>query len=304
MQSAMTTPSWNDFKLIKAIADAGGMAGAAASLKVNHSTVFRQLSQVEKALGAPLFERHRSGYVATPAGQEMAALAERMENDILGFTRKLAGHEQTPSGLLRVTTNDVILKHLLMPLIPAYVERYPAVQLEVSQSNQALSLSRRDADIAIRATDDPPENLVGRRIGNLSWALYGNAAEFGMRQTFPDTEELLELNWIGLGENLSDSKPARYLHATLNPQRVVLRLNTVRGLADAIHARVGVAPLPCYMGDGSPDLVRLSNTIPQLETSLWLLTHPDLRNAARVRSFMDYIGTEFARQKSSIAGRS
>lgn len=83
--------SWDDFRLVKTIADAKGLAGAAKRLKVNHSTVFKQLAQVEKNLGVALFERHRDGYELTPAGEEMASLAERMDDDVADFTRKLAG---------------------------------------------------------------------------------------------------------------------------------------------------------------------------------------------------------------------
>src|SRR4030095_8130090 len=104
--------AWDDFKLVRLVSEAKGLAGAAARLGVNHSTVFRRLGQLEDALGTKLFERHRTGYTLTTAGEEMAALAERMDEDVASFARKLAGQAISPAGELRVTTNDTLLAHL------------------------------------------------------------------------------------------------------------------------------------------------------------------------------------------------
>jgi Transcriptional regulator len=294
--------SWDDFKLVKTIADARGMAGAAEKLKVNHSTVFRQLAQVEKTLGMSLFDRHRSGYVLTPAGEEMTALAERMEDEIVDFTRKVVGQGMTPAGELRVTTNDVLMIHLLLPILSQYITTYPQIRLDIVQSNNALSLSKRDADIAIRATDAPPENLIGRRIGGIAWALYGSTEEFRQQETLPSLEETRTMCWVGLGESMNGSKPYHFLAQNVETDRFVLRLNTVLGIADAIENHVGIGVIPCYIGDTRPGLIRLTDPISQLETSLWLLTHADLRNSVRVRSFMDFMGVELSRQKAKLEG--
>src|SRR5262245_21250300 len=122
---------WDDFRLIKAIADAKGLPGAAAELGMNHSTVFRRLGHIEKSLGTKLFERHRSGYALTPAGEEMAQVAKRLADDITGFTRRLAGQEISPAGELRVTTNDSLLIHLLTPLFARFCEKCPDIRLDI-----------------------------------------------------------------------------------------------------------------------------------------------------------------------------
>src|SRR3954467_5749501 len=103
--------AWDDFRLVKTIADAKGLPAAAERLGVTHSAVFPRLRQIEAALGVPLFERHRLGYVATSAGEEMVALADRLDEDITAFTRKVSGRELSPAGELRVTTNDTLLVH-------------------------------------------------------------------------------------------------------------------------------------------------------------------------------------------------
>src|SRR5918997_4255476 len=229
------TLAWDDFKLVRLIAESKGLAGAAARLSVNHSTVFRRLGQLEEALGTKLFERHRTGYALTAAGEEMAALAERMDDDVASFARKLAGQVLSPAGELRVTTNDTLLAHLLTPLYARFCEQCRDVRLDLVLSNQALNLSKRDADVAIRATDNPPETLVGRRVATIGWALYGRAADFPQ----PGAVDLLSLydrSWVALGDNFAAFKAARFVRERVPPERIVYKINTVLGLAEAVES--------------------------------------------------------------------
>ena len=293
--------AWDDFKLVRLISEAKGLAGAAARLGVNHSTVFRRLGQLEDALGTKLFERHRTGYTLTTAGEEMAALAERMDEDVAGFARKLAGQAISPAGELRVTTNDTLLAHLLTPICARFLAQCPDVRLDIVLSNQALNLSKRDADVAIRATDKPPETLVGRRMATIAWALYGRAADFPQAKTV-DPAALADRTWVALGDNLAGLKAARFVRERVLPERIVYRVNTVLGLTEAVEAGIGVGPLPCFIADPRPALRRLSPPNPDFSTGLWLLTHPDLRASARVRAFLDFTAAEIVRLRPTIEG--
>ena len=295
------TLAWDDFKLVRLIAEAKGLAGAAERLGVNHSTVFRRLGQLEEAIGTKLFERHRTGYALTAAGEEMAALAERMDDDVAGFARKLAGQVLSPAGELRVTTNDTLLTHLLTPLFARFCQQCPDVRLDVVLSNQALNLSKRDADVAIRATDTPPETLVGRRAATLAWALYGRAADFPQPGTL-DLPTLSTHAWVALGDNLGAVKAARFVRERVAPERIVYKVNTVLGLTEAVEAGIGIGPLPCFIADARPALVRLAPPNPDFSTGLWLLTHPDLRHSARVRVFLDFLAAEIAKLRKYLEG--
>lgn len=293
--------AWDDFRLVKAIADAKGLPAAAARLGINHSTVFRRLRQIEAALGVALFERHRLGYVATAAGEEMVALADRLDEDITAFTRKVSGRELSPAGELRVTTNDTLLVHLLTPLFAAFLRQCPEMRLDVVLSNQPLNLSKRDADVAIRATDNPPETLVGRRAARIAWALYGRAADFPDPGAIP-IERLFDRPWVALGEDLAAMKAVRFVREHVPPERIAYRTNTVLGLGEAVETGIGIGHLPCFIADARPGLVRLAEPDPELAADLWLLTHPDLRHAPRVRIFLDFLAAEIARQRRLIEG--
>jgi DNA-binding transcriptional LysR family regulator len=286
---------------VKTIAEARGLAGAAERLSVNHSTVFRRLGQLEEDLGVKLFERHRTGYALTAAGEEMAALAERMEEDVATFARKLAGQAVSPAGELRVTTNDTLLAHLLTPLFARFRQSFPDVRLDVVLSNQALNLSKRDADVAIRATDNPPETLVGRRVASIVWAVYGRSADFP-RSGGTDLVDLYDRSWVALGDNLAGLKAARFVRDRVAPDRIVYKVNTVLGLAEAVESGIGIGPLPCFIADSRPALMRLTPPNPDFSAGLWLLTHPDLRQSARVRAFLDFMAAEIGKQRKLIEG--
>jgi DNA-binding transcriptional LysR family regulator len=290
--------SWDDFRYVKAIADTRSLGGAAQELSVNHSTVFRRLAQIEKGLGSRLFERSRGGYALTPCGEEMVRLAERMGEDIVAFERQVTGHDLRPSGELRVTTNDTALIYLMTDVFAGFRRAYPEISLDVVVANQALNLSKRDADVAIRATDRPPETLIGRRAAGISWAVF--AATGKAPRNFDPHSDGRDADWIGFGDNLANLKAAKWLkdHAG----RIVYRINTVLGLAEATAAGMGYGLLPCFIAGSLPGLKRLTPPVPDIVDGLWLLTHADLRQTARVRAFMDFAGSEIGKRRKQLEG--
>jgi DNA-binding transcriptional LysR family regulator len=300
MGSMSTEPFlWDDLRLVLAIAEGRGLGPAAERLHLNGSTVFRRLGQIEARLGMKLFERHRTGYLATPAGAEIVALAARMEDDVAALTLKLAGEAPSPSGEIRVTTNDTLLLHALTPIFARFRIQHPTLRLDVVLSNDALNLARRDADVAIRATDEPPENLLGRRVSSLGWAVYGRSDETAGKT---DMAELTGRNWVTLGDGFESVAVARFVREHVATERIVYRVNTVVGLAGAVEAGIGIGPLPCFVADTRPGLRRLLPPNPDFATSLWILTHPHLRHTPRVRALVDFVAGELSSLKTALAG--
>lgn len=287
--------SWDDFRLVKAISDTRSLVGAAEILGLNHSTVFRRLGALEKSLAIRLFERSRNGYAPTPAGDEMVALARRMSEEIVDFERGVAGRDTRPSGQLRVTTNDTFIMHLLAPVFGSFRKAYPDILLDVIVTHQALNLSRRDADIAIRATLEPPETLVGRRIARFVWSRY----------IADDYEELAgkgRRTVVGFGEALNGLRARKWLESNEPDAVVAGRFDTLLGVSQAVAAGLGMSVLPCFVGDNIAGIRRVGEPI-EFGDSLWLLTHSDLRNAARVRAFLDHAAQELVKLRPLIEGR-
>jgi DNA-binding transcriptional LysR family regulator len=155
--------------------------------------------------------------------------------------------------------------------------------------------------VAIRATDHPPEGLVGRRVATIAWALYGCRTDEPL-PGMDGARGLFERDWVCLGDALSTLRAVRFVHEHVAPERIGFRVNTVLGLAEAIEGGLGIGHLPCFIGDARPGLVRLGAIDPAFSADLWLLTHPDLRHSPRVRTLLDALADGIARQRSFIEG--
>ncbi|MFC0480861.1 LysR family transcriptional regulator [Gellertiella hungarica] len=287
--------SWDDVRLVRLVAESAGLAGAASLLGVDPSTVYRRLGALEKHLGCTLFERHRTGYVPTAIGEELVALADGFESGILEFGRRLKGKAIDITGEVRVATADSLLAHLLTPVFARFQASHPGIRLDVVIGNLPLNLSRRDADVAIRATDNPPDTLVGRRIGTLAWALYGQPP---LSLAVADGSA----NWVTLGDEMASLNVVRWAHEEVPPERRVYRANSVLALASAVEAGIGVGHLPCFIGDQCRALVRLSDPVSAFSAGLWLLTHADLKQSPRIRLFMDFVAAELNRLRPLMEG--
>ena len=289
--------NWDDFRLVRAIAEARSLVGAAEALGLNHSTVFRRLGQIETDLGRPLFERSRSGYAATAAGEEMVALANRMSDGVMEFERRLAGQDERPRGELRVTTTDSMFASLLAPMFATFREAYPEIRTEIIVSNASLNLSRRDADVAIRATSEPPDTLVGRKVGPMAWGVYGKTGT-ELATCDPLGADAI---YVGFGPPMEEIEANQWIARNVPSARVVARVNTMHMAAVAAAAGIGLAVLPRVVGDSMPELTLVGAKAPATN-ALWLLTHADLKGAARVRAFMDHAWNWLSKEKGRLAG--
>ncbi len=295
-------PSWDDFRLIKAIADNRTLPAAAGRLGINHSTIFRRLNLIEAAVGHPLFERLRAGYVPTPAGERMVQVAGEMEAQVAAFGRQIAGEEIAPAGEVRLTTSDSLLVHLLMPMLGKVRTALPGIRLDIVVANESLNLSKRDADIALRAGGNPPETLVGRRIATVAWALYGRADAFAPGTTIAP-QMLADHDVVSLGDGFAAlAKLRRLVREAVPPERIACRVSTVMGLAEAVEVGIGIGYLPTFIGDARPALRRLALPDPDLADALWLLTHADLRRVPRVRAVLDQLNALLSAQRPLLEG--
>lgn len=302
MRTQLRSLSWNDLWIVKKIAETRSLAAAAAAAEINQSTMFRRLGQIEQSLGVKLFERRRTGYELSAAGAEVFELARRIEVDIVAVSTRLEGLEQTPEGLIRIATNDTLALHLLTSISSEFRALHPGVQIDLVIGNSSLNLARGESDIAVRATNHPPENLVGRRVATIAWAPYGRASDQGNPSL--GTESLYGRAWVTYANELASIKAARRIDAEVALADITYRVNSVEGVAAAIGAGLGLGYLPCLVGDCNPTLTRVGSIDPTLSDELWLLTHPDLRKSGRVHAFLEYCAASIIRQRAIIEGRS
>lgn len=276
---------WDDLQVILAIAQTGSLSGASRHLRISHATVFRRLNAIEKRLNVTLFERHRHGYTPTLAGEDLAATATRVQIEVDSAERRLIGQDLKLCGSLRITTTDTLFAGWLCPLLTKFRQQYPDITLEVVISNQLQSLSRREADIAIRPTLSPPDTLVGRKLSDICLAIYGQKKRWQTTPVPLDPTSLDGESWIGPDTHMGDATLEKWMMG----KSTGYKLDSMLGIQLAVRQGAGIAVLPCYLGDHDEELIRLTKPVEELTTQLWFLTHPDLRYAARVQVFMKAI---------------
>lgn len=293
--------NWTDLQFVLALARCGSLAGAARLLGVSHTTVLRRTAALEESQGLRLFDRLPTGYALTAGGEEMLAAAQSMAEVVDTLERRLAGRDLRLEGVVRVATIDTLLASVLPPILARFHAAHPAVTIELSASASIANLTRREADIAIRVSGAPPDHLVGRRICAVGLAIYrARSDEHGLlgEADWPSQQ------WVGPSEVLADTNIAMWMGDHVAAAQIVLRADSIMGMAHAAAAGIGLAPLPCYLGDSMPQLQRASRAAVALDrpADLWVLTHDDLRGTARIRAFTQHVGDELGRARGKITG--
>ncbi len=278
--------SWDDMCLVHAIANSGTLSGAARALNVSHPTAFRRLNRLERKMGVRFFDRARNGYNATAAAEEVSGLVRRLRSDVLAVERRIAGRDLRPSGSLRITTTDTLLFSWLLPGLREFQDAYPDIRLELVVSNDVFSLSRREADVAVRPVHKPDEHLVGRKIGTIAQAAYVAKT---LTTDIGSVEAMASVEWIGPDESMTYPALEHWLEQEGLVDRCRTRVNTVYGMYTAARAGLGLSVLPCYLGEKDERLSRVGGEIPSMATDLWILIHPDLRMTERIRIFLDHV---------------
>lgn len=288
MQSA---ENLNDLRLVAWIGETGSLSGAARRMGVNHATVFRRLNQLESDLGVRLFERIGGRYHATAAGEELMRAGASMDSIATEALLRVAGSDLRPSGLVRISTTDTLALSVLPPILARCRQQYPQIRLTVEVNNQAANLSKRDADIAIRPTFTPPDYLIGKEVAPLQFCVYGALPYLEQHPSLPPAEHA----WIALDDSYHGHRSLRWLEAILPLDEVGYRTSSF-GLAQqaCIHG-LGLALLPCILGDAAPLLQRVGEPVAACATPLWLLIHPDLRETTRIKTVFQLLQSDLTK---------
>ena len=284
---------WDDYRYFLAVASSGSVSAAARKLDQSHSTVIRRLDKLESALDVRLFERFQSGYVLTASGEELLALLGPIDEGMQDVARRIGGRNAALQGSIRVTTTDTLLEALVLPAAARFRLAYPSVQLQLTIDNRFVNLSRRDADVAIRPSNTPPDNLVGRRLGRLHTAPYASQAYLDRREQ--DGGGWDSYDWVAPDDSLGHLRQAAWLRQHVPAERQVASVDSLLGMAAAVQAGMGAGMLLCLLADARAGLVQLAPPDPALDTELWILSHLDLRRVKRIRAFTDFMAGELSR---------
>ena len=294
--------NWDDYRFVLAIARNHGLNGAAQSLSVTHSTVYRRLESIEKSIDIRLFDRRKGNYVPTDFGRPLIDAAERMETEAMAADRTVAGSDQQLTGSLRITATELFATCFLARHLPEFRALNSGLDVEVFADNRRLSLADREADLTLRVGRPDEPTLFGRMIGKMMWGLYGNE-EAAVRllpvKKFSDLQDEQFIGWEG-------SPPSSIITAWLATQfpkaSYLCRTTSLIANAALVSSGPAIAPLPCILGETWPGLVALRKPLSGLEAELWLLTHEDMRRNARVRALMNKLIDAAEKDKRLLQG--
>lgn len=280
---------WDDLRFFLEIARTGSLSGAARELGVTHSTVFRRLNALEEKLKVRLFERLQSGYKLTNLGEEMLESALQVEDEINSMQLSLSGRDLKLSGTVHITAAQALGRNFLHPYLKKFYQRYPDIRIDLMMTDKVMDLSRREADIALRIGNHPPEHLIGKNIAEVAWAIYGSADYLAENGTPKAVEELTKHRFVTDGAKIRQPLFSRWQSWFAPEGAVVLITNGVIGQHSATCEGLGLAALPCYLGDHDAGLIRVLDLPKESRNELWLLMHPDLKNTARVKALKEFI---------------
>ncbi len=277
--------NWDDLRVLLALGRAGSFAAAARRLGVNETTVLRRLERLSTRLGARLFERSGGSLVPTDAGDRLLRDLEQAEAAIERGAAAARGQDSAVAGLLRLTAVPLLANRLLVPALPGLLRRHPGLEVELIAEPSALSVMRREVDIALRlARPQQDPTAITRRVGRLAYAPFvarGRATE--------------DLPWITYGQAMAELPQARWVaeRSVKTGEPILgLKVNDGEALLQAVRAGLGKALLPTGLLAGEPEIVAAGP--PCLRREVWTMVHPALRDLARVRCALDWIAETLA----------
>ena len=284
--SSQNDPSWEAFQYLLAIERHKTFSAAAKALGVNHTTVARQVRSLEQIFDIKLIAASKDGYILTEAGKQMSRSAKVMENEVKDLQRILVGQDSKLEGLVRITTFD-IMATWLKPCLSDFLQKYPRIDISISLNISLSNLAKNEADIALRATSKPPENLLGTKLRRFEYALYGH------RDHFNEKMKIEELPWIGWNKMVGATITDNWMQTNIPKARVRARVNSLEVMIQYVAHGLGVQYLPCLLAKDHPSLVRLSPINQDFGVDLWMLTPLELRKTARIRAVIQHIKEYF-----------
>lgn len=279
-------PQPADLNLVLALVRGGSLATAGERLNVDPSTIFRSLQRLERAIGRNLFERTRSGYLPTELALQLAEHAERLESILDAARGDVFAQPEQVAGSVRITTTDTVLHGLVSPALRDISSSHPLLTFELHTGNELASLTRRDADIAVRATKRPPQHLVGKNLGAIRVAIYGPK-----RGKLIRFEEAMsgQVDWIAPDDALPEHPSVVWRKRHLPKVVPRYRVSSILSVMDLVALNMGVGIAPLFLAETREDLVRLSEPLDECETELWLLTHPEARHLRRIATVYTHL---------------
>lgn len=294
------TFQWDDIRIFLALVRNGSMPRASRELNLAHSTVFRRFNAFEKQLGVRLFDRASHGFTLTPAGESILEMAQEMEDRSERISRTISGHDYRLTGTIRVTTTHGLSLSLMSPVFKAFTDQHPDVLLNIQWGEQVRKLTKYESDVIILPSKRPPENAFGRKVGRIVFAYFASE-EYLKKKSKPDTIYNLSNHCvIGFSDGFASQPFYDLFMNNVQAAKVTMICDSFLTIREAIASGAGIGLLPFFYGMNYKTLKPLGCPIVDADNDIWILTHRDLKNTVRIRTFMDFAYAEMQRLKDYL----
>lgn len=283
--------TWDDLRFFLALCRERSVAAAGRALDVNHTTVARRIRALEERLGTRLFEHTRDGYEMTQAAENMYEHARQIEELTLAIDREVTGRDAELGGPLKLTVAHDVAERLVVHRLREFQDAYPGINLDLLTTTGLVDLAAREADIALRLTAKPPEYLVGREVLPLRHGIYGSPDYLEVAHE-PDRVVLFR----------GEIEMPEWVRQHFPDASVSMRVDDVGAMAHAVANGMGLARMPCYVGDTEPRIRRLDLELTPSTWGIWILSHVDLRSTARVRVAREFLVDVIEGQRDLVLG--
>lgn len=288
----MSRFDWDDLRFFLAVARAGRLTVAARRLGADHATVSRRISALEGALKAKLFERRPQGYALTEHGERLLAKAETMETQALAVSSEIGGADLALSGTVRIGTPDGFGTMFLAPRTAGFAAQYPDLEIQIVAMPRLLSLSKREADVAVSLAPPKEGKIVARKLTDYRLGLYAAAEYLKKRPAIGAPEDLHAHEMIGYIDDLIFAPELDYLDEVCKGLRPRLQSSNLMAQMRAALAGAGICVLPHFMASLDPHLIPVLPDRVGIVRSFYLIVHSDLKDVARIRATMDFLVRE------------
>jgi len=254
---------WDDFRFVLAIVRGGSVSAAAKQLGVDHATVIRRVDRLERHLSAKLFDRRKTGYLLTEAGQRVADSAEALESTIVANQEAVGGSRAHLTGTVRIGAPDGFGSHFLASRLVQFGERYPDLDLQLVATARLFSLSKREADIAISLSMPKEGRIVGRKLLDYSLGLYAAPAYLDRSPGITARSDLPAHRFVGYIEELLFTPELDYLPQVSPKISAKFRSANLIAQLNATISGFGIAVLPHFMATVHPELLPILPEAPE-----------------------------------------
>ena len=291
---------WTDLQVFLALARTGQMSRAGAALGIDGTTVSRRLRRLEGVLGQILFEQTREGQILTEAGEALLVRVEGMASAAAEIGEGSEAGEDGLHGGLRISVSEGFGTWFLGRHLPDFAARHPRLTLDLVASSGFLSLSKREADMAVMLSRPRAGPVIAGKLSDYALGLYASQQYLAARNAPQRPQDLAQGHrLVGYIPDLLYAPELRYLdeiHPGLSP---TIRSSSINAQYRLIAAGAGIGVLPCFIGHGDRALVPV---LPQcrIVRTFWLVTHKDTHQLARVRTAKDWLADKVRQHRADL----